>query len=453
MNVESALHEFFSVQAPIGPGDRVVVAFSGGPDSLALAQGLRQLALDGLGQPTLCHIDHGLDPDSTRRATEAREIACQVGLPFELVVREVDPDHRARDGTEAAARHARYQALEQVRRTLGAKWIATAHHLDDQIETSLIRLLFGSGFNGLFGMASKRDRIIRPFLQLTRSELDEFLGRIGVQPVRDPTNFDLTFPRNRVRHLLLPALEASNPSIRQDIQRLAQVCHDLHMSIEKRVRSRIDVKTVGSTHTIPRSQLDDLPEPLRPTALAILHRAAGIRYPPRKSAVGDFLRQMSAGNRIGCDCGESWRWEDQGAHLALRQIRPPTSSFAYTLEVPGECELPELSLRFRIRQGPVAAWMFRHSRNRAALDLPVNAGDSVLLRNRRPGDRLTPLGCAYSKRLKDVLIDRRVPRHERSRLPLLFVDRHLAWVPGVTIDDSFRLTTGSEAWIAELEAM
>jgi tRNA(Ile)-lysidine synthase len=449
--VNAVLQDFFSSQVKLGRDEPVVIAFSGGPDSLALACGLKQVARQGAGRPFLCHVDHCLDPDSSRRAREAKAIARLLEIPIEVVVQRVDQGTRAEQGTEAAARQARYDALERVRLKIGARWIATAHHQDDQIETTLIRLMFGSGFNGLSGIPSKRDRVVRPFLQLTRSQLEGSLEGHGIDPITDPTNRDLTVPRNRVRQLILPKLEDTNPTVRHQILRLGRISGALYSNLERSVRTQIEIKTVGSSKAILRSQLRDLPLPLVPTALALLHKSAGIPLPPRQSAVGDFIRQIQAGNRIGCDCGDSWRWEDQGPYVILRRNQQSVASFAYTVKVPGECELPELSMRFRIRKGPVAAWMFQSSKHRAALELPIQAGDTVLLRSRQPGDRFTPLGCCYSRRLKDVLIDKGVPRHERSRLPLLFVDRQLAWVPGVTIAEPYRLTTGSEAWIAELE--
>ncbi len=451
MIVNAVLQDFFSNQAKLGPDEPVLVAFSGGPDSLALACGLKQLAKNRIGKPYLCHVDHCLDPDSSRRARQAKVIADLLDIPIEIVVRSVNPDTKAEQGTEAAAREARYDALERVRKQIRARWIATAHHLDDQIETTLIRLMFGSGFNGLSGIPSLRDRVVRPLLRLTRSQLERSLAEHGIDPILDPTNRDLAVPRNRVRRLMLPELENGNPAVRQQILRLSEVSGALYSILERRVGSQIEIKTVGIDKAILLSQLRELPVPMMPTALALLHESADIPFPPRRSAVRDFVRQLHSGSRIGCDCGGSWRWEEQGPHLILRRNQQLTASFAYTVEVPGECELPELSMRFRIRKGPVAAWMFQSSKDRAALELPIKAGDTVLLRNRQPGDRFTPLGCAYSRRLKDVLIDKGVPRHERSRLPLLFVERQLAWVPGVTIAEPYRLTTGSEAWIAELE--
>jgi len=138
--------------------------------------------------------------------------------------------------------------------------------------------------------------------------------------------------------------------------------------------------------------------------------------------------------------------------LTLAKPPPSRPGFAYTVEAPGECEIPELALRFRIRRGAVDAWMFRPSSRRAGLDLPIVPGARVIVRSRREGDRIRPFGCQYTRRLKDVLIDRRVPRQDRGRIPLLEVDSRLAWIPGVTVEDAFRVKPGGHVWIAELES-
>jgi tRNA(Ile)-lysidine synthetase-like protein len=202
---------------------------------------------------------------------------------------------------------------------------------------------------------------------------------------------------------------------------------------------------------VRRQVLEGLPRELWPTALSLLHRQAGASYPPSRAARRDLHRQFSTGGRIGCDCGDGWRWRSSDRDLRLERRCPPMPPFAYTLEVPGELEIKELAIRMRVHRGRVADWMFEGSPRRTGLALPLAPGDRVTVRNRRPGDRIRPLGCGHNRRLKDVLIDRRVPQSERDRLPLLFVDNRLAWVPGVTIADSFRVGGEREAWIAEIE--
>jgi tRNA(Ile)-lysidine synthase len=121
------------------------------------------------------------------------------------------------------------------------------------------------------------------------------------------------------------------------------------------------------------------------------------------------------------------------------------------LQVPGEVELPELGLIVRIRRSGVEPWMLRGAPDRAALALAAVAAPVATVRSRRPGDRLRPLGGPGERKLKELLIDRRIPADGRDRLPILEIDGRIAWVPGVTIDDRFRLAGDGECWLVELE--
>jgi len=207
-----------------------------------------------------------------------------------------------------------------------------------------------------------------------------------------------------------------------------------------------------------REALRRLPEELLPFALAGLHRCAGAPYPAGRAARAELVRQLrrleeAGGERVSCDCGGGWRWEAAGGRLRL--LRSPGSEkplrFTYTLNVPGEVEIPELGVRVGLHHHPVEPWMFQGSPHRAGLALPLKPGDRVTVRNRRPGDRLHPLGADGSRRLKEVLIDRHVPRDQRDRIPLLCVGERIAWVPGITIDQRFRITGEAAAWVAEVE--
>src|SRR4029077_16926017 len=176
-------------------------------------------------------------------------------------------------------------------------------------------------------------------------------------------------------------------------------------------------------------------------------------YPASEAARKELLRQLSRGRHAACDCGDGWGWEADGALLLLRRpqgARERVRDFTYTLEVPGELEIPEIAVRVRLSRGAVEPWMFTGSADRAGVALPLMEGDRVTIRNRRPGDRIHPLGARGSRRLKEVLIDRRVPWHVRERLPLLVVGERIAWAPGVTIDQRFRLAGEATAWVAEV---
>ena len=362
---------------------------------------------------------------------------------------------RSGESLEAAARRIRYDFLETVRRDRDARYLATGHHRDDQLETILLRLAHGSGLTGLGGIPAVRTSIVRPLLSLGRSELAAALAGEGLEPTDDPGNLDPAVPRNRLRHLVLPRLLADDPGLPTAARRLADTARRAAAAIERRLEGPLGIASTRTGASLAAPALIALPEPLWPFALALLHRRSGLPYPPRSSAVADLRRQFQRGEGVGCDCGGGWSWRLRSDRLWLapgaRRPCRPVGLFAYTLTVPGEMELPEISARFRMRREQVAPWMFRGSPRRAGLALDLARGDRITIRNRRPGDRIQPLGCGYERKLKDVLIDREVPRPERDRLPLLCLNERIVWVPGVTIDDRHKIADESSVWVAELE--
>lgn len=464
----ATLADFFRSTAPVRRGDGLVVAFSGGPDSTALLAALRLLAPERGWRLLAAHLDHAADPGSRERAEAAREIADRLGVECRVERRPVPQEERRRHGLEAAARRTRYRFLEDVRAEHGGRWIATAHHRDDQAETVVLRLLQGTGLEGLGGIRPVWGRMVRPLLGLPRRELQGSLlaseagGAAPPSPLQDPTNRDLGIARNRVRRVLLPHLEERLPEAASRLARLAAAAQGARDALEEVLDPVLAPEPAprgagpwgdSGRLAVRRDALSKLPEALLPHALALLHRKAGAGYPAGRAAVDELLRQLTdpGALRAGVDCPGGWRWEALGDRLVLGPSQQLPEPFSYTLTVPGEVAIPEAGIVFRVRSETAAAWMLRGARRRAGLDLPLQPGDRVEVRNRRPGDRLRPLGSPGTRKLKDVLIDARVPRRERDRVPLLLVGDRIAWVPGVTVDQSFRLATGrGEVWTAEM---
>src|SRR5436305_411523 len=482
MDLLHSLETFFRPPLSLERGDRAIVAFSGGADSTALLWGMARLAARRGAAVVAAHVDHGLDAGSAARADAAAATAERLGVPCVRERRPVPLLRAAGESVEAAARRVRYAALEAVRARHGARWVATAHHRDDQAETVLLRLLYGSGLAGLAGVRPVHGTAVRPLLGLPRAALAAAVAAAGLTAVADPTNGDLAAARNRVRHQLLPALSSPGhecpgypgsagqagfkkngglDDLASRLARLAERARGAGAAVERALAPLLlaqplahaeDAAGIAEGVAVPRRALAALPAPLLPFALAALHRRAGAPYPAGGAARGELLRQLAAGRRIACDCGGGWRWSREGGLLTLRRAprREPPHDFTYTLEIPGELEVPELAVTFALHHRPVAPWMFAGAPHRAGLALPLVPGDRVTVRNRRPGDRLRPLGARGSRRLKEVLVDRRVPRPLRDRIPLLCVGERIAWVPGVTIDHGFRLRGETTAWVAEI---
>ncbi len=461
--LDAALAAFFRDAAPLAAGDGVVVAFSGGADSTALLLGMSRLAVRRGLRLAAAHFDHALDPGSRQRAEGAARLAGELGV---MLVTERAAGRPAADGAggggespEAAARRARYHFLERTRAALGARFVATAHHRDDQAETVLLRLLFGSGLSGLAGIRPLHGAVVRPLLALPRRRLLDAVAAAGLAALDDPTNRDLEVPRNRVRHRLLPALAATDPEFAAELPGrlagLAAKARGAGLAIDRCLAGRLPLLPAAGGIAVPRDAFAVLPADLHPFALAWLHRQAGAPYPASEAARRELGRQLAASPRAACACdaGGGWRWEATRERLILRRdegARERVADFTYTLKVPGELAIPEIAVRLAIRRRAVEPWMLTGATDRAALALPLTEGDLVTVRNRRPGDRIHPLGACGSRRLKEVLIDRRVPRHLRDRLPLLVVGGRIAWVAGVTIDERFRLAGDATAWVAEV---
>jgi len=461
MDLLEALQAFLR-RLPPDPDDRLVVAFSGGCDSTALLWGLARLAPSWDIRLVAAHLDHAMDAGSAARAVRAAGLARQLGVPLVGARRAVGVYRLPGESPEAAGRRVRYEFLEEVRRGCRARHVATAHHRDDQAETVLLRLRYGSGLRGLAAIREVAGSVVRPLLALPRATLRQAVAAAGLTPVEDPGNHDPRQPRSRMRHLVLPALASAGSldesRLAAGLASLAARAQRVLPALDRRLAAaiglRVETGESGELVGADRRRLAALPPPLLPLALALLHRRAGAGHPASRAAAAELRRQMRPG-RLACDCGAGWRWQAAGERLRLLRVRPGETipPFTYTLEVPGELAIPELAVTVRVSRQPVEAWMLRGAPLRAGLALPLpdpGRPARVTVRNRRPGDRLRPLGAPGSRKLKDVLIDRGVPRWQRDRLPLLCWAGEIAWVPGITIDHRFRLTGEATAWLVEL---
>ena len=326
----------------VGADEPLVVAFSGGPDSLALLLAAAHLASESGARPVAAHVDHRLDPGSTARADGARRLAQRLGVPFRLLVGDAEMATRG-EGREAAARRLRYRLLDELRRELGARWVLTAHHADDQAETVLLRLSHGSGLAGLAGMAVRHQTVLRPLLSLSRRDLRAAVTETGLSPLDDPTNHDLSFPRNRLRHRLLPEL---GDDAAAGARALGAAAAALAGSVERRLLKLLPA--LDEPGGRPRLRLDvlrRLPAELLPWALALLHRRSGAAYPPRAVAIAELRRQLYRCDRVTCDCGAGWRWRtDRAGRLRVEQA-VPASPYTYTVAVRGRVEMSEAETR------------------------------------------------------------------------------------------------------------
>jgi tRNA(Ile)-lysidine synthase len=407
-------------------GERVLVAVSGGADSVALLHLLLQLAPDWRLALHVLHVDHGLRPDSAPDAGFVRALGARLGVPVDVERVRVGPG-----SLEAAARTARYAALEAWADRLGATRIAVGHTADDQAETVLMRVLAGAGVRGLAAIPPVRGRIIRPLLDVRRAALREALAAAGLGWVEDPSNQDPKFLRNRIRHELLPLLAASyEADVVPALARTARLAREALDGPERAAAAelgRLAVAEAGAL-TLSRSALAALPAPVGAEVLRQAAARMGSRAPLRAWAHRGLRRVLAATPprrpfRLG---GVSV--EVSGDRVRVGAGAAPALT-TRGLGVPGRLALPEIGRALQARRLPGAGYVLPRTPERVAFDADGLPG-VLTVRPRRRGDRFRAFG-AGERRLKSFLIDARVPRWERERLPLVEADGEIIWVAGL----------------------
>ena len=434
------------------PATRVVIALSGGGDSMALAHLLRELASRReLTIAGVAHFNHQLRDAADADEAFCRSVAEEFGWPF-VAGREDVRARAAREGRslEDAGRAARHEFFDRARTELSADAVAVGHTRDDQAETFLLRLLRGAGPRGLSAMHPRNGAVIRPLLDCRRSDLRVYLQQRGLGFLEDETNSDLTIPRNRVRAELLPFLqERFNPSVVDALASQAELARD-DWTWMMEVASKLEVKSedleVGSTW----------PRALQRLVLwRSMTAAAGSRTVSFEhvEAALDLLDRDEAGGSIDAP---GHVVEREGNRLVLREGRsagarlPDANFFRYPLSIPGEVSLPGqgVVVSAELAAAEAAAKALSSAvKNRATAVVAAEGWQAPLaVRNRRPGDRFRPFGLHGQKKLQDFLVDRKVARGDRDRVPLV-VDENdrILWVAGYEIDEAFRVTGASRA--------
>ena len=435
-------------------GARVVAAVSGGADSVALAWLLAELTANAtLELCGIAHLNHQLrgaeaDDDETFSAA----MAARMHVPFRSARVDVAAAARARgESIEAAARHARYAWLAKAAASLAATHIATGHTLDDQAETVLLRLLRGAGSRGLSGIRAARGAVIRPLIECRRADVRAYLAARGEVFREDASNADLTIPRNRLRHDLLPVIDRVAPGGLEALARTAALSADDEdfLVAEAVIAARSVVLTTADGVQLQRVPLKALaPAVARRVIRAAIEVAAPIDAPRLTSRHIEAVWRLATSERARHADLPGVRVEaDQQvlrispAALDERPARGSTS-FELALNVPGTLTILEAGWSISAQRGHQTPPAGVEAREALQIAVPAELVRGPLtVRSRRPGDRIKPIGAPGRKKVQDLLVDRKVPRTERDRVPVI-VDRdgHVVWVVGVAMADEFRVT-------------
>jgi tRNA(Ile)-lysidine synthase len=438
-------------RALLATGDRVAVALSGGPDSVALAWLLRELeAVAAWPLAGLIHVHHGVR-GAEADADEAfcRQLADRMRLPIE--VRRIDAPALARNlrvSIEAAARLGRYQALDAARLALAATKVATGHTLDDQAETVLLRLLRGAGSRGVSAIRPRLGEIVRPLIDCRRRALRDYLAARGELARDDATNQDISIPRNRLRASVVPSIEAAWPGGIVALARFADLATDDEAWLAGAARSTAAHRsTPDGAVEIDLDVLCGLPVALgRRVIREAIETAGGRPAFKHVEAVYRLARADKTTSRLHLARVTVERLDGRLRLAAPREGQPVGSSVPRVLSVPGEVLLAETGETIRASLTERADMPAHPS---LAGQIALLQADAVpvplAVRFRRPGDRWRPLGAPGTRKLQDWFVDRKVPRAARDRVPLVVDARdRIVWVAGFTIAHECRVTAPAE---------
>lgn len=427
------------------PGNLVIVAVSGGPDSTALLHALASLRGDLDIDLHVFHLNHLLRPGQAEEDAEyVKELAERLGLP--ATARSVDVRGLARDegiSLQEAGRRARYHALEELRTELRADRVATGQNLEDQAETVLMRLLRGAGARGLSGIPPVRDGLyVRPLIEISRREIEEYCREQGLKPRRDPSNEKPVYLRNRIRLQLLPLLQKEyNPRVVETLAGTAEVLRaedclltDLTLKAFERL-----ARDNGDRVSLDRRGLLSEPEAI---ARRLVRVAAGKFLPawrtPTHRQVDEVLAlaQRGSGAAQVQLAGTVRAWLEYDS-VAFAPAFEPYEGLPgeVPLMVPGITRIEELGIELEATPGPgrdAAA----PGPDVAVLD-PERLEGPLTVRTRRPGDRFTPLGLSAPTKLKSFLIHAKIPRRRRDRIPLVCSGGRIVWVVGLRVSADF----------------
>ncbi|MTI82134.1 MAG: tRNA lysidine(34) synthetase TilS [Firmicutes bacterium] len=455
MEIIKRVSNFITSHQMINNGEKVLVAVSGGADSVVLLHILYSLRQQLNISLHVAHLDHMFRGEESREDANFVKLLCQSWqLPHTIVAKDVALYQEQRGlSSQVAAREVRYNLLNEVAETHGASRIALAHHADDQAETVLINLIRGAGPGGLAGISPVRDNLyIRPLLEIRRRQIERYCQQNALQYRTDSSNLKTIYLRNKIRmHLLSKLEEEYNSEIVPALGRMADLCRvddsyleqqanekwlslqplineksvvfikqkfeQLHLSMQRRVIRLAWEKMIGEQKNLSRYHVDSIIEQCGSSR-------AVVELPGGNQCL--ILR-----NKI---------------QLGARPEEKKVPTYCYPLKIPGKTIIKETGLMIEAKTYSITELEKSPAKipeNEVVLDHDV-VGREVYVRKRLPGDTFKPQGLGGTVKLKKFLIDQKVPREKRDLIPIICNDKEIIWVSGLRVGEYWKVTESTK---------
>ena len=426
------VYDYIKEKRLLTEGMRVLVGCSGGADSLCLLETLYRLR-EKLGiSICVCHVNHGMRPVTADR-DEAFVLEYCKKKDIPCLVKRVNVPARVKEtgeSSEEAARNLRYRALIEAKEALSADVTAVAHHKNDQAETVLFQMIRGSGLSGLSGMKPERDGFIRPLLSVTRAEILKFMEDEHIPFTEDETNAEDIAARNRIRHHVLPALENVRPDAAEKIAEAAEQVSLADDFIRKEALLWIRENVIKS-NVIPANPFKKLHPALREYIVMEMLKSAGISLKDVGRIHIDTVAALAEKNvgKTAVLPGDAFaRREYEGIRLVKDGEGEGKKRFFETAALRMETRLFPMEKGIEIPEKEYTKW-FDYDK---LTSFPV-------LRSRQPGDLFSTAPGTH-KKLKDYLIDEKIPKEKRDGLLLVASGRDILWIPGLRMSEAYKIT-------------
>ena len=451
----------------VAPHDRILVAVSGGIDSVVLLHVLRTLAPELSLRLGVAHLNHGLRGKDADADTDfVASLAGQLQLPFHRAKQDTRTyQKQQRISLEEAARRLRYTFLEKVCCDHSYQKVAVGHHADDNAEQVLIQLIRGAGLASLAGIPPIRDdRIIRPLIRISRQQIEEYCRVAGLSYVTDETNFDRRHLRNRIRSDLIPILRKDyNPALIQSLNRLSEIIRDENRWTEDLTDVQFRLAVTGMKSGQLRFSLSRLRDCMPALQRRIIRRAVTLVKGDLRQIGFNHIEavlQLVADHEASGGIHLPDRIEITAAGRELIVFKHDTDlrtasqkateqrRFSYRIDLPSTTPVtiavPEAGVRvvFSIVGDNFPADLRGAGQLQAFFDMD-RLHFPLVLRNIQPGDRFLPLGAGGTQKVKKYFIDHKVPARHRASCPLLVSEHQIVWVVGHRVAETAKVTAST----------
>lgn len=432
----------------INNGDKIVLGLSGGADSVCLFYLMNSLKNKLNLEIFVCHINHLLrGEDSDLDESFATQLCEKYGIP--IFIKKINAKEYANDkkiSLEEAGRQIRYSFFNEVKNEVKAFKIATAHNLNDQAETVLMRIINGASVEGIGGIKPVReDNIIRPLIEITKTEILNYLKENNLEYREDKSNLDTSFKRNKIRHFLLPELLNYNPSVLTNLSNTANLARQdcdfikgfVNMAEEKYVGFKndcaiIDLKIFKYEHRAVFQRI------ILNTIIKVTNQKVNVSN-LHIEKICDLCINAKTGK--GIDISSKLRAFIEYDNLIIAQ-KNEKIYYNYYLKVGSEIFIPQCNKFFKtyvtdIKNAP------KYSKNTLVFDYK-DSFEGINIRSRKNGDSYSPIGFCGTKKIKNILIDAKIPKNIRDIIPIISYNDDILWVYGFRISEKYKINENTK---------